>query len=278
MWEAVPFPIDSEDAVKTLFVLLSGRLGYRILGVGRTGFDYLLADKDGRVFNAEVEFFASEFIRHRHPVEECGLLVCWIDDWQDCPIPKLTLSEIVTCFEGLTEEELEKFNAALKLQMKVIEKLHRLIKDVEVRLLNFNQNLALQNPPEQLIRNPENLPLKEAFTWRDKSLRREILEVELDIPGRTLTLTGILYPETCQDREKLEELFKYKPARMVLRNVREGVEETVEDVEQVLEGLTRKNTVLRASWKLSMDELAKANPPDAVMMLTEKIKEILSRL
>jgi len=272
MGEAASFPIDSEDAVKTLFVLLSNSLGYRILNVGVRGFDYVLADKDGNIFNAEVEYYASEFVKHRHPTEECGLLICWVDDWPECPIKKLTLSELVTCFKGLTVEELEKFNEALKLQLKVTEKIHRLIRDTEARLLNFNQNLVLQNPPEQTVQNLDALPLKETFIWRDKSLRRDVLRLEVNIPEGELTITGTFYPETCQDKEKIEKLLKLKPSKLVLKNVKNGSEELVEDVEKAFEELSKRGMVLEASWKTELKSLVDVKPSDAVKALVEKLK------
>jgi len=275
MDEVVTFPVDSEDAVKTLFVLLSSSLGYRILSVGVRGFDYVLADKDGNVFNAEVEYYASEFVKHRHPVEECELLICWVDDWPDCPIKKLILSELVTCFEGLTAEELEKFNEALKLQLKVTEKIHRLIRDIEARLLNFNQNLVLQNPPEQTIQNLDTLPLKETFIWRDKSLRRDVLRLEVNIPKGELTITGTFYPETCQDKGKIEKLLKLKPNRLVLKNVKDSSEEPVEDAGKAFEELSKRGMVLEASWKTKLKSLADVKPSDAVKALVEKLKLVL---
>jgi len=272
MGETASFPVDSEDAVKTLFILLSSRLGYRILSVGVKGFDYVLVDGNGNVFNAEAEYYASEFVKHKHPVEECGLLICWIDDWPDCPIKKLTLSELVTCFEGLTAEELEKFNEALKLQLKVVEKIHRLIRDVEARLLNFNQNLVLQNPPEQTIQNLDALPLKETFTWRDKSLRRDVLRLEVDIPKGELTITGTFYPETCQDKGRNEKLLKLKPSKLTLKNVKDGSEEPVEDAGKAFEELSKKGVVLETSWKTKLKNLADVKPSDAVKALVEKLK------
>ena len=272
MGEVASFPVDSEDAVKTLFILLSSRLGYRILSVGVKGFDYVLVDGNGNVFNAEAEYYASEFVKHKHSVEECGLLICWVDDWPDCPIRKLVLSELVTCFEGLSSEELEKFNEALKLQLKVVEKIHRLIRDVEARLLNFNQNLVLQNPPEQTIQNLDALPLKETFTWRDKSLRRDVLRLEVDIPKGELTITGTFYPETCQDKGRVEKLLKLKPSKLTLKNVKDGSEEPVEDAGKAFEELSKKGVVLETSWKTKLKNLADVKPSDAVKALVERLK------
>jgi len=43
----------------------------------------------------EFEYASSGFLKHRHDVSRCDLIVCWIHDWKDCPIEVLELSKIV---------------------------------------------------------------------------------------------------------------------------------------------------------------------------------------
>ena len=73
------FPVEHEDAVKHAFAILCEKLGYRIREVRKDFPDYLLEDSDGRLIGAEVEYLASDFIRHKHPIEGCDLIICWID-------------------------------------------------------------------------------------------------------------------------------------------------------------------------------------------------------
>lgn len=39
----------------------------------------------------EFEYQSSNFRTHKHDVEGCDLIVCWIHDWDDCPIEVLEL-------------------------------------------------------------------------------------------------------------------------------------------------------------------------------------------
>ena len=39
----------------------------------------------------EYEFSSSDYRRHKHPPTGCDLVVCWIHDWDDCPIEVLEL-------------------------------------------------------------------------------------------------------------------------------------------------------------------------------------------
>ena len=43
----------------------------------------------------EFEYESSTFIRYGHDPEKCDLIVCWVDDWKDCPIPVFELSSEV---------------------------------------------------------------------------------------------------------------------------------------------------------------------------------------
>lgn len=37
-------------------------------------------------YRAEFEFKASSFAAHRHQKEDCDVIICWENDWPDCPI------------------------------------------------------------------------------------------------------------------------------------------------------------------------------------------------
>jgi hypothetical protein len=39
----------------------------------------------------EFEYQSSNFHDHGHSPEDCDLIVCWIHDWEDCPIEVLEL-------------------------------------------------------------------------------------------------------------------------------------------------------------------------------------------
>lgn len=43
----------------------------------------------------EFEFKSSSFVRHGHDINECDLIVCWLNDWKDCPIEVIELSKVL---------------------------------------------------------------------------------------------------------------------------------------------------------------------------------------
>ena len=43
----------------------------------------------------EFEFKSSHFKDHNHNIEECDIIVCWENDWSECPIEIIELKEII---------------------------------------------------------------------------------------------------------------------------------------------------------------------------------------
>ena len=43
----------------------------------------------------EFEYRSSNFEAHKHPVEKCDMIICWIHDWNECPIEVVELKSIV---------------------------------------------------------------------------------------------------------------------------------------------------------------------------------------
>jgi HB1, ASXL, restriction endonuclease HTH domain len=43
----------------------------------------------------EFEYKSSNFKTHKHPVEGCDMIICWIHDWLDCPIEVLDLKAVI---------------------------------------------------------------------------------------------------------------------------------------------------------------------------------------
>ncbi|HEY9745017.1 MAG TPA: hypothetical protein V6C99_02230 [Oculatellaceae cyanobacterium] len=92
----------NEQGVVFLFGMVCRELGFRI-EIVRTGFP----DFEGKyLYNAnenlwaeariEIEFKASNFKDHGHNPDECDFIVCWENDWPDCPLTIIELkSEIM---------------------------------------------------------------------------------------------------------------------------------------------------------------------------------------
>jgi len=43
----------------------------------------------------ELEYESRNFLEHRHPLKGCDLIVCWINNWPDCPLEVIELSSVL---------------------------------------------------------------------------------------------------------------------------------------------------------------------------------------
>lgn len=73
------------------------------LGIKMEGIQQAFPDGRARRFNGkgwveekiEFEYRASEFQVHGHDIEKCDIIVCWVNDWPDCPIEIIDLKSVV---------------------------------------------------------------------------------------------------------------------------------------------------------------------------------------
>lgn len=80
----------SELNVREIFAQRAERLGYRIIESRAAFPDYLLEHQGQRIL-AEAEFRTSNFLRHRHDLARCDLVIVWEHDLPSMPIPVLEL-------------------------------------------------------------------------------------------------------------------------------------------------------------------------------------------
>jgi len=88
-----------ELGVVYLFGMVGRELGFVVEAIGR-GFPdckakYLQDPKKNRWSDARIEFEykASNFKLHRHDSKQCDFIVCWENDWLDCPIKIIELKK-----------------------------------------------------------------------------------------------------------------------------------------------------------------------------------------
>jgi len=124
------FVVSDEINVREIFAMIHKDLGYRIIESRSEFPDYILEDKSGRRIRAEVEFEASRFKEHKHPIEECDMIICWHNDWPDCPIEVLELCGFVEEPISFSKEELSEIPEIIK----KIEELTKKRKDISDRL------------------------------------------------------------------------------------------------------------------------------------------------
>jgi len=92
---AIAFIPKNELNVREIFAERAARLGYRILESRIPFPDYILGFGSQRIL-AEAEFKTSDFLRHKHDLTRCDLIVVWKHDLPYMPVPVLELeSELI---------------------------------------------------------------------------------------------------------------------------------------------------------------------------------------
>jgi hypothetical protein len=87
----------NEQGVVFLFAMVSRELGFNIESV-QQGFPdcegkYLFDPKKNLWAKARIEFEykASNFEQHGHDPDQCDFIVCWVNDWPECPVNVIEL-------------------------------------------------------------------------------------------------------------------------------------------------------------------------------------------
>jgi hypothetical protein len=88
--DAIAFVPKNELNVREVFAIRADDLGYRILESRAAFPDYILGQGRRRVL-AEAEFKTSDFLRHRHDIGRCDLIIVWEHDMPYMPVPVLEL-------------------------------------------------------------------------------------------------------------------------------------------------------------------------------------------
>ncbi|MEN3016313.1 MAG: hypothetical protein ABC585_00170 [Candidatus Methanosuratincola petrocarbonis] len=98
------FEPQSEQEVVYLFSILHRELGFPYIIKFQEAFpDVSVLDEDRKQRKVEIEKFASDFIAHGHPTEECDFIVCWENDLTEIPenFPKLIpLKDYISTFDA----------------------------------------------------------------------------------------------------------------------------------------------------------------------------------
>jgi len=52
-----------------------------------------LLTRDNEEWRAEFEFYAASFLEHRHDHRKVDLIICWVNNYKECPMPIIELSD-----------------------------------------------------------------------------------------------------------------------------------------------------------------------------------------
>lgn len=85
----------NEQAVLFLFGAMAMELGFRVKLV-QTAFPDCRALREvapgkWQDVSIEVELESRNFLKHGHRIEDCDLIVCWVNNWPECPIEVIEL-------------------------------------------------------------------------------------------------------------------------------------------------------------------------------------------
>jgi hypothetical protein len=93
------FAPTNEGGVQFVFGALARRLGFKVLRI-----QYAFPDCEAmrevapghwQWVRIEFEFESRNFRLHRHRKNGCDLIVCWVNNWPECPVEVIELSKVV---------------------------------------------------------------------------------------------------------------------------------------------------------------------------------------
>ncbi len=84
------FTPSNEMGVIALFWTRASEAGWEPVSLG-TAYPDAVLRKEDQVWRVEFEFRSHNFSDHEHDVRECDLIICWEDNWRQCPLPVLEL-------------------------------------------------------------------------------------------------------------------------------------------------------------------------------------------
>lgn len=88
----------NEQGVVFLFGKLHKELGIIVEAI-QTGFPDAKGRKKIRAgwqeIAIEFEYRSSNFLSHKHEIQHCDLIVCWMHDWKECPLEVVELKSII---------------------------------------------------------------------------------------------------------------------------------------------------------------------------------------
>lgn len=95
----------NESGVLFLFGAVAEALGFVVTRL-QMGFPdceamYEVAPGIWQRIRIELEHESKNFLAHQHRVDGCDLIVCWIHNWPDCPVPVIELSKELPRIMGM---------------------------------------------------------------------------------------------------------------------------------------------------------------------------------
>jgi Homing endonuclease associated repeat len=115
---ALSFAPVNEMGVVFLFGAMAEKLGFIVTWIGTAypdveAFREVAPGRWQRV-RVEVEFQSRNFLQHFHDPKECDLIVCWENNWPDCPLEVVELKKALEISGNRRDQKTENFTADLR--------------------------------------------------------------------------------------------------------------------------------------------------------------------
>jgi hypothetical protein len=99
MYAPFSYAPTNEQGVLFVFGSVAEPLGFSITRI-QTGFPDVEAMREvepnrWQRVRIELEYESRNFVSHMHPVDGCELIVCWIHNWEDCPLEVIELRTVI---------------------------------------------------------------------------------------------------------------------------------------------------------------------------------------
>ena len=82
-----------------LFSAMAKRLGFVVMRIKSGCPDCeamrLVEKERWQQARIEFEYESRNFLKHGHDLKGCDLIVCWVNNWPECPVEVLELSKLV---------------------------------------------------------------------------------------------------------------------------------------------------------------------------------------
>lgn len=113
---------ENEFGVIILWGRLYPYLGLELLECNHAFPDFIMKTPHGKIIRVELEFKSSNFLTHKHPIDQCDLIICWIKDKKNLDIEIIELRHLFKLKDDLIYTELDRWrNLTDFIQIREIE-------------------------------------------------------------------------------------------------------------------------------------------------------------
>lgn len=182
------YPSNEEELID-FFRLAQARLGWRILHLQSAFPDALVENPEGQQLRVEFEYDARNFQQHGHNPNDCDLIICWRNSWENASVPVFALDGVIPpddpIWERFAIEQICRMVSRLKRWCEALISLPKtLSKEIRDAVSEF-ERLVVQRQHLRIVQRQHlrialaNIlrPILEEREWLREELSRALLEL-----------------------------------------------------------------------------------------------------